>query len=141
VAKELAELLADLSRESRKFEDVFAEIAEETDAKAAERRDRTRVAAKLVVSRLEEGASSAEATVAGHWRTLQERISAQVDEVKAGIAERHHARDVDRAEQDAEVAEDRTQLAVAFAAAVQTVGLAVLDAALARREAAAFKRG
>ena len=142
MAKELSELLADLSSETKKVEDAFAAIAEETDAKAAERRDRTRAAATEAVARLDQGVASAEASVAGHWRALQERIGADVEDIKAGIAERQHARDVDEAERAATAAEERAERAVAFAAAaVQTAGLAVLDAAVARRDAEAAKRG
>ena len=53
-----------------------------------------------------------------------------------------HARDVTRAEQQAETAEVRAARSVAFAAAaVQTAGLSVIDAEVARREAEAINRG
>lgn len=141
MAKELSELLADLSQEVKKVEEAFAAIAEETDAAAAERRNQTRAAATAAVDNLERGAASVEASVAGHWRALQDRIDAEVQSVQAGIAERQHARDVDHAERQVTVAEDRAARSVAFAAAaVQTAGLAVLDAAVARRQAEAIKR-
>jgi hypothetical protein len=142
VAKELSDLLADLSREAKKVEDAFAAIAEETDAAAAERRDRTRAAATAAVDNLEQGAASAEASVAGHWRALQERIDAEIKGIQTGIAKRQNERDVDRAELQAKAAEERAARSVAFAAAaVQTAGVAVLDAAVARRQAEAVKRG
>lgn len=142
MAKELSDLLADLSREAKKVEDAFAAIAEETDAAAAERRDRTRAAATAAVDNLEQGAASAEASVAGHWRALQERIDAEIKGIQTGIAKRQNERDVDRAELQAKAAEERAARSVAFAAAaVQTAGVAVLDAAVARRQAEAVKRG
>ena len=141
MAKELSELLADLSQQARKVEEAFAAIAEETDAAAAERRNKTRAAASAAVANLEQGAASVEASVAGHWRALQDRIDAEIKSIQAGIAERQHARDVDHAERQATAAEERAARSVAFAAAaVQTAGLAVLDAAVARREAEAIKR-
>lgn len=142
MAKELSELLADLSAESKKVEDAFAAMAEETDARVAERRDKSRAAAAAAVGNLEQGVASAEASVAGNWRALQDRISAEVKDIQSGIEARQHERDVERATQQAEAAEERAAKAVAFAAAaVQTAGLAVLDAGVARREVEAVKRG
>ncbi len=142
MAKELSDLLADLSNEARKVEEAFAAVAQETDAKAAERRDKTRAEATAVVDKMERGVAGVEDSVAGHLRALQDKISGEVKDIQAGIAERQHERDVTRAEQLAESAEDRAARTVAFAAAaVQTAGLAVLDAAVARREVEAIKRG
>jgi hypothetical protein len=141
MAKELSAQLADLSSEAKKVEDAFAALSDETDAKAAERRDRTRAAATAAVDSLEQGVSSVEDSAAGHWRALQDRVSAEITDIQAGIADRRHARNVDQAEQQAVAAEERAARSVAFAAAaVQTAGLAVLDSAVARREAAALKR-
>jgi Cu/Ag efflux pump CusA len=142
MAKELSEQLADLSAQARKVEDAFAAIAEETDAKAAERRDRTRAAAASAVDNLEQGVSSVEDSVAGHWRALQDRVDSEITGIKADIAERQHERDVNRAEQQADAAQERAVRTVAFAAAaIQAAGAAVLDAAVARREAEALKAG
>jgi hypothetical protein len=138
--KELSELLAELSTHAKNVEEDFAAIAKETDAKAAERRDRTRAAATAAVDSLEQGVSSVEDSVAGHWRALQGRVSSEVTDIQAGIAERQHERDVDHAERQAAEAEERAARSIAFAvAAVQTSGLAVLDSAVARREAEAVK--
>lgn len=142
MAKELSELLAGLSAESKKVEDAFAAIADETDAAVAERRDKSRAEAAAAVDKLEQGVASVEASVAGNWHALHDRISAEVNDIQSGIAARRHERDVDRAAHQAAAAEDRAAKAVAFAAAaVQTAGLAVLDAGVARREAEAVKRG
>jgi hypothetical protein len=142
MAKELSEQLADLSTQAKKVEDAFAAIAEETDAKAAERRDKTRAAATAAVDTLEQGVSSVEDSVAGHWRALQGRVSSELTDIQTGIAERQHARDVEHAEQQANVAAERAVRSVAFAAAaIETAGLAVLDSAVARREAEALQRG
>jgi hypothetical protein len=141
MAKELSEQLADLSSQAKKVEDAFAAIAEETDAKAAERRDKTRAAATAAVNDLEQNIASVEDSVAGHWRALQTRVGAEITGIQEGIADRQHARDASHAEQQAAEAADRAARAVAFAAAaVQTAGLAVLDSAVARREADAIQR-
>jgi phosphate uptake regulator len=141
MAKEMSELLADLSSQSKKVEDAFAAIAEETDAVAAERRDKTRAAAATAIDNLDQGLTAVDDSVAGHWRALQESVKSEVQGVQAGIAERQHERDVDHAEQQATAAEERAVRSVAFAAAaVQTAGLAVLDSAVARRDADALSR-
>jgi hypothetical protein len=142
MVKELSEQLADLSTQAKKVEDAFAAIADETDAKAAERRDATRAAAATAVNDLERDIASAEDAVAGHWRALQDRVGAEIAGIQTGIAERQHARDVDHANQQAKVAAERAARSVAFAAAaIETAGLAVLDSAVARREAEALQRG
>jgi hypothetical protein len=53
MAKEMSVLLAALSSQAKKVEDDFAAIAEETDAKAVERRDRTRATATAAVDSLD----------------------------------------------------------------------------------------
>ncbi len=141
MVKELSEQLADLSNQAKQVEDAFAALAEETDAKAAERRDNTRAAAAAAVDKVEQSVSSVEDSVAGHWRALQTKVQSEIAGIQEGIAERQHARDVDQAQQHAVAAENRAELAVAFAAAaIQTAGLAVLDSAVARREADAITR-
>jgi hypothetical protein len=142
MAKELSEQLADLSTQAKKVEDGFAAIAEETDAKAAERRDKTRAAATAAVDQLDQSVTAVEDSVAGHWQALQGRVKSEISDIQTGMAERQHARDVDHAEQQAAAAEARAERAVAFAAAaIQTAGLAVLDSAVAHREAVAIQRG
>jgi hypothetical protein len=141
VAKELSEVLTDLSQQAKKVEDAFAAIAEETDAAAEARRERTQTAAKEAVDRLDQGVTAAGESVAGHWHALQTRIDEEITGVQEGIAARRHERDVSKAEGQAEAARERAMRAVAFAsAAIETAGLAVVDAALARREAEAIKR-
>jgi hypothetical protein len=141
VVKELSEQLADLSNQAKQVEDAFAALAEETDAKAVERRDNTRAAATAAVDKVEQSVSSIEDSVASHWRALQTKVQSEIAGIQGGIAERQRARDVDQAQQHAVAAENRAELAVAFAAAaIQTAGLAVLDSAVARREAEAITR-
>jgi hypothetical protein len=142
MARELSELLGELSNQARKVEDTFAAVAEETDAKAAERRDQTRTAAKTAVDTMDASIAAVEESVEGNWRVLTDRIGAEIGDIQASIAERRHARDVEHAEEQAAAAAARAERAIAFAkAAIETAGLAVMDAAVARREAAALKRG
>ena len=142
MARELSELLGELSNQARKVEDTFAEVAEETDAKAAERRDQTRAAAKAAVDTMDASITAVEESVEGNWRALTNQIGAEIGNIQTSITERRHARDVKHAEEQAAAAAARAERAIAFAkAAIETAGLAVMDAAVARREAAALKRG
>jgi hypothetical protein len=142
MTRELSEMLAELSAESKKVEDAFAAMAEDTDARAAERREKSRADAAAAVDKLEQRVASVDESISGSWRALQTKINAEVQEVQTGIADRQHERDVNRATQQADAAADRAATAVAFAAAaIQTAGLALLDADVARREAEAAKRG
>jgi hypothetical protein len=141
VARELSELLTDLSQQAKKVEDAFAAIADETDTAAEARRERTRTAAKEAAERLDQSAVAMSDTLSGHWRALQTRIDEEITGVQEGIAARKHERDVSEAEGQAEAARERAMRAVAFAsAAVETAGLAVVDAAIARKDAEAIKR-
>lgn len=71
MAKQRSEQLADLSAQAKKVEDAFAAIGEETDAKAAEQRDKSWVASTAAIDKMEQGMVSTEESVAGHWRALQ----------------------------------------------------------------------
>lgn len=141
MARELSEMLTDLSNQALKVENAFAAIAEETDAAAEARRERTREAATTAVDTLDQHVTAAGDAVAGHWRALQTHIDTEIAGVQQGIAERQHERDVIRAEEQATAARERAERAIAFAsAAVHAAGVAVLDAAVARRQAEAVKQ-
>jgi hypothetical protein len=141
MARELSELLADLSNQAKRVEDAFAAVAEETDARVAERRDQTRAAATAAVDTMAASVTAAEESVAGNWQALTDRIGSEIGDIQASIAERKHARDVQHAEEQAAAASARAERAIGFAmAAIETAGLAVMDSAVAHREAAALKR-
>jgi hypothetical protein len=134
MAKELSEMLTDLSHQAKKVEDAFAAIADETDAAAEARRDKSRAAATDAVATMDQSLSSAGESVAGHWQAMNARIDTEIKGIQADIADRKHARDVSQAEKQAAAAKERAANAVAFAAvALQTAGAAVLDAAVAGR--------
>jgi len=141
MAKELSELLTDLADQAKSVEDGFAAIAVETDAAAEARRDRSRAAATAAVDKVDQGVRAAGDTVSGHWQALQDAISAEVNDVQQGIADRRHERDVNDAQKAADIAHERALQSVAVAkAAVSAAGAAVLDAAVAQRQVEALKR-
>lgn len=142
MAKELSEMLTDLSKQAKTVEDAFAAIAVETDAVAAARQERTRAAATAAVNKVDQGVRSAGDTVSGHWHALQDAITAEVTDLQQGVADRRHARDVNDAQKAADIARERAVRAIAVAsAAMSAAEAAVLDAAMARREAEAIARG
>ncbi len=141
MAKELSELLNDLSAQAKKVEDGFAAIAVETDAAAEARRERTRDAASTAVNRLDEGMTAAGDAVSEHWRALQSHIDKQITGIQEDAAARRHERDVNRAQEQADAAKERAVQSIAFAsAAVHAAGAAVLDAAVAKRQADALQQ-
>ena len=116
---ELSDILARLSAQAKKVEDSFAGLARKTDAAAAKRDEQ----------------------VQASWRSMQADIDNQVKEMRAARAAREHERDMQRAEQNAQAAEDRSDWAAAYAvAASELARLASLDAEAARSEANALKQ-
>ena len=141
MAKELSELLNDLSTQVKKVEDGFAAIAVETDAAAEARRERTRDAASTAVNKLDEGMTATGDSVSGYWRALQSHIDKQITGIQEDAAARRHERDVNRAHEQADAAKERAMQSIAFAsAAVHAAGAAVLDAAVAKRQADALQQ-
>lgn len=116
---ELSDILARLSTQAKKVEDAFANLARKTDA-AAERRDER---------------------VQASWQSMQADIDNQVKEMRAARAAREHERDMQRAEQNAQAAQERSDWAAAYAVATAELArLAALDAEAARSEANALKQ-
>ncbi len=141
MAKELSELLTDLSEQAKSVEDAFAAIAVETDAAAEARRERSRAAASAAVEKVDQGVRAAGDSVSGHWQALQNAITSEVNDLQQGVTDRRHNRDVNDAQKIADVATERAERSIAVAkAAVAAAGAAVLDAAVAQRELAAIKQ-
>ena len=141
MAKELSEMLTELSEQAKSVEDAFAAIAVETDAAAEARRDRSRAAAAAAVDRVDQSARAAGATLSGHWQALQNTIAAEVDDLQRGVAERRYTHEVNEAQKSADAARVRAERSIALAlAAVTAAGAAVLDAVVAQRQVAAVVR-
>jgi hypothetical protein len=117
---ELSDILGQLSQQAKKVEDAFADLANRTDAAAAER----------------------DARVQADWRTMQEGIDQELKAMQTARAAREHERDVRQAEDAAQAAQARADWAASYAvAASEMARLASLDAEAAQRQAAALKRG
>ena len=118
-APEVSDILGQLSQQAKKVEDALADLAQRTDAAAAQR----------------------DARVQADWRAMQEGIDKEIKVMQAARAAREHERDVRQAEQNAQGAQARADWAASYAvAASEMARLAALDAAAARREADALNQ-
>jgi hypothetical protein len=116
---ELSDIFAQLSQQAKKVEDAFADLADKTDAAAAQRDEQ----------------------VQAGWRSMQTDIDKQVKAMQAEQAARQHEHDVKQAEQHAQTAQARAAWAASYAvAASEMAKMAALDAVAARHEANALKR-
>ena len=116
---ELSNILTQMSQQAKKVEDAFADLAQRTDAAAAQR----------------------DARAQADWRAMQAGIDKEVKELQAASAAREHERDVRQAEEAAQVAQARADWAASYAvAASEMARMAALDAAAARREADALNQ-
>ncbi|MFT4038288.1 MAG: hypothetical protein QM692_08930 [Thermomicrobiales bacterium] len=141
MAKELSEMLADLSAEAKKVEDAFAALADHIEAGRQQRVQGRRDAASSAATKVDESVHAAGDAVAGHWDNLQESVKSGIDDVQQGIADRRHDRDVDAAAKDADEARARAIRQVGVAsAAIAGAGKAVIEFAQAQQELVALQR-
>lgn len=118
-APELSDILGQLSQQARNVEDAFADLAQRTDAAAAER----------------------DARAEAEWRTMQAGIDQEIKEMQTARAAREHERDVRQAEDNAQGAQARAEWAASYAvAASEMARLAALDAVAARSQADALNQ-
>jgi hypothetical protein len=118
-APELSDVFGQLSQQAKKVEDAFADLADKTDAAAAQR----------------------DARAQADWRAMQAGIDKEIKEMQAARAVREHERDVRQAEQNAQGAQARSDWAASYAvAASEMARMAALDAEAARRQADALNK-
>jgi hypothetical protein len=116
---ELSDGLSQMSQQAKKVEDAFADLAQKTDAAAAERNTQ----------------------VQAEWRALQVGIDREIKAMQADMAIRKYARDVRQAEEHAKAGQTRADWTASYAVTVAEMArLAALDSDVARREADALKR-
>jgi hypothetical protein len=116
---ELSDSLSQMSQQAKKVEDAFADLAQKTDAAAAERNTQ----------------------VQAEWRALQVGIDREIKAMQADMAIRKYARDVRQAEEHAKAGQTRADWTASYAVTVAEMArLAALDSDVARREADALKR-
>ena len=136
MAKRLSELLADLSVRAKSAEDALTAAQKEAHDKIVARKAHARAAATTAVENINQQMKSAGDNAAKDWSTVKAKITADMNALKAGVADVKHDRDVKRAKNRADRLEWEAGFAVDYAiASVEQAKLAVLDAVDSRMEA------
>jgi hypothetical protein len=136
MAKKLSEQLADLSVRAKSAEDAVTAAEKEAHAKVVARKEQARVAASEAVEKVNQEIKSAGDTAARNWSAVKAKIAADVDSLKANVAQAKHDLGARRAENYAEELEWEAGVAIDYAiASVEQAKYAVLDAITGRVEA------
>lgn len=129
----LSEQLADLSLRAKGAENAFAAAKEEARDKIEARKAEALSAARTAVEKVNQQIKSAGDSAARDTKALQEKITADINALKAHVVEAKHGLDVKLAESRAELLETDAAFAIDYAiASVEQARLAVLDAIDAR---------
>src|ERR1700730_1823155 len=141
MAEPLSKQLAEMSVRAKSVEDSIAAAEKEARDKVEARREQAHAAATAATEKVNQQVKSFKATSSRNWNALQAKIAADIDTLKAGIAERKHERDVRRTENYAERLEWEAGFAIDYAvASIEQARLAVLDAIARRVQAEEIRR-
>jgi hypothetical protein len=136
MAKRLSEQLSDLAARAKDAEDAWTAAQKEAHDEIAARRQQAHASATAAIEKVNQQIKSIGDTAIKNWNVVQAKISADIDTLKANIAQRKRERDRGRAENRAEMLETEAGFAVDYAiASVEQAKLAVLDAIVSRMEA------
>ncbi len=136
MVKPLSEQLSALSMRAKNAEDAVAAAQKEAHDKVMARREQSRVAAAAAVAKVDQDMKSIGDTATKNWNVLKAKIAADMDSLKANIAQRKQDRGVKRADDHAKRLEQEAVVAVDYAiASIEQAKLAVLDAVVGRIEA------
>jgi hypothetical protein len=141
MVKPLSEQLADLSVRAKHAEDAFSAAQKEAHDKIEARKQNARVAATTAVEKVDQEIKSAGDSAARDWNTVKAKVAADINALKANVAEAKHDHDVKRTEKRAERLEWEAGFAIDYAiASVEQANLAVLDAIDGRAQAELAKQ-
>jgi len=141
MAQPLSKQLAELSVRAKNVEDSVAAAEKEARDKFEVRREQAHAAATAATEKVNQQVKTLKDSTTRNWNTLQAKIAADMDALKAGIAERKHERDVRRTENYAERLEWEAGFAIDYAvASIEQAKLAVLDAIAGRVQAEEIRR-
>jgi hypothetical protein len=141
MAQPLSKQLAELSVRAKNVEDSVAAAEKEARDKFEVRREQAHAAATAATEKVNQQVKTLKDTTNRNWNALQAKIAADIDALKAGIAERKHERDVRRTENYAERLEWEAGFAIDYAvASIEQAKLAVLDAIAGRVQAEEIRR-
>jgi hypothetical protein len=136
MAKRLSEQLSDLAARAKDAEDAWTAAQKEAHDEIAARREQAHTSATAAIEKVNQQIKSIGDTATKNWNAVQAKISADIDALKANVAQRKRERDRRRAENRAEMLETEAGFAVDYAiASVEQAKLAVLDAVVSRMEA------
>ena len=141
MAERLSKQLAELSVRAKNVEDTVAAAEKEARDKVEARREQAHAAATAATEKVNQQVKTLKDNTTRNWNALQAKIAADIDALKAGIAERKHERDVRRTENYAERLEWEAGFAIDYAvASIEQAKLAVLDAVAGRVQAEEIRR-
>ena len=141
MAQPLSKQLAELSVRAKNVEDSVAAAEKEARDKFEVRREQAHAAATAATETVNQQVKTLKDTSNRNWNALQAKVAADIDALKAGIAERKHERDVRRTENYAERLEWEAGFAIDYAvASIEQAKLAVLDAVAGRVQAEEIRR-
>jgi hypothetical protein len=141
MAEPLSKQLAELSVRAKNVEDTVAAAEKEARDKVEARREQAHAAATAATEKVNQQVKTLKDNTTRNWNALQAKIAADIDALKAGIAERKHERDVRRTENYAERLEWEAGFAIDYAvASIEQAKLAVLDAVAGRVQAEEIRR-
>ncbi len=136
MAKPLSQQLADLSVRAKNAEDAIAAASNEAHEKINTRKEEARAAAAMATEKVKREIESARDTAARNWSAVRAKIAADMESLKASVAQAKHEAEVRHAEGRADRLEWEARVAVDYAiASVEQAKLAVLDAVSSRAEA------
>jgi len=136
MAKRLSEQLAELSVRAKNAEDAAAAAQKEAHDKIVARREQAHAAATAATQKVNQELASVKDTATRNWNALKAKISADIETLKTGIAQRKREIEFGRAENNAERLEWEAGFAIDYAvASIEQARLSVLDAIAGRVEA------
>ena len=141
MAKPLSEQLAEMSVRAKNAEDSVAAAMKDAHEKFEARREQSAAAATAATEKVNQEVKSVKDTATRNWNALQAKVDADIQTLKAGIAQRKREREAGRAEENAERLEWEAGFAIDYAvASIEQAKLAVLDAIAGRVEAEEIKK-
>ena len=132
----LSDALSTMSAQAKEAEDEFRAAQGAQRAKVEEQITRVRTSAEQSRDALRSRAGEAKTEVSSWWHDLHQEWEAQVQKVRANVAEKREEHDVKHAAKRADMAEADAEFAISIAkAAIEEAEYASLEAVLARAKA------
>jgi uncharacterized membrane protein YheB (UPF0754 family) len=138
MVKPLSEQLADLSARAKSAEDAATQAKTETHDRIVARMEQVQTAATAATEKVDQDIKAVKNATDHHWASLRSKVATDADFLKTKVQEGERRIEAKRAENYAEVMEERASAAIDYAiASVEQAKLSVLDAIIARVDAQA----